>query len=84
MMRAKATITDTTMTAIFHGSKRLTALSISIAACIEENNMEKFNSSTKTVVHPESNHIWHSLAQLKNPTEWGRLGRTSGLRGLTV
>lgn len=68
-MRAKPTITDTTMTAIFHGSMRLIALSIWITACIEENNMEKFNSSIKTIVHPESNPIWHSLAQLKNPTE---------------
>lgn len=69
MMRAKPTITDTTMMVIFHGSMRFIALSIWITACIEENNMEKFNSSTKTIVHPESNHILHILAQLKNPTE---------------
>ena len=69
MMRAKPTITDTTMTAIFHGSIRFVALSIWITVCIEENNMEKFNSVTKTIAHPEPNHIWHSLAQLRNLTE---------------
>lgn len=78
MMRAKPTITDTTMTAIFHGSIRFIALSIWITICIEENDVEKFNSITKAVVYPEPNHIWHSLAQLTNHTEWGRLGRTSG------
>lgn len=68
MMRAKPTITATTMTAIFHGSKRLTALSIWVTACIEENNMEKFNSSTKTIAHPES-----YLAQLSSAEKLHRM-----------
>lgn len=68
-MRAKPTITDTTMIAIFHGSIRLVALSIWIAICLEENNMEKLNSITKIIVHPEPNHIWHNLAQLTNLTD---------------
>lgn len=43
MTKAKPAITDTTMTAIFHGSIRFIALSIWITICIEENNMEKFS-----------------------------------------
>lgn len=57
MMRAKPAITTTTMTAIFHGSRRCVALSIWINTCIEGNNRGKFNSITKTIAHPEPNHL---------------------------
>lgn len=60
MTRATPTITDTVMTAIFHGSIRFVALSIWITICIEENNVEKFNSITKAIAHTKPNHIWFS------------------------